>query len=58
MNISDFFAVLLVAARSFHTALVLNDEDVSACNPEMTTAFYSDSRKQGVEPLCLSIVQE
>jgi hypothetical protein len=35
MNMYDLFAVLLVAPNSFNTTLLLNDEDGSACSPEM-----------------------
>ena len=49
MNMSDLFAVLLVAPSSFNTALILNDEDGSAGNPEMITSFHSGNtmRKRG-----------
>jgi hypothetical protein len=46
MNMSDLYAVLLVAPSSFNTALVLIDEDGSACNPEMMTSFHSGNTKR------------
>jgi hypothetical protein len=46
MTMSDVFAVLLVAPSSFHTALVLHDEDTSVCNPEMLTRYYCDKTKR------------
>jgi hypothetical protein len=46
MNITDLFAVMLVAPSLFHMALVLNDEDGSACNPKMMKSFHSGSTKR------------
>jgi hypothetical protein len=45
-NTSDMFAVLLFAPSWFHAALVLNDEEGSACNPKMMTAFHSETTKR------------
>jgi hypothetical protein len=46
MKMSDLFSVLLVAPSSFYTALVLNNEEGSACNPKMMKDFHSDNTKR------------
>jgi hypothetical protein len=46
MTMSDVFTILLVAPSSYHTALVLHDEDTSVCNPEMLSTFYCDNKKR------------
>jgi hypothetical protein len=46
MNMSEVLALLLVAASSFYSEIVLKDGEGFACNSEMMTAFHSDNRKR------------